>query len=232
MAKRPVYITTATNKHIEKKTVEFEWFPGFSVSQKQKSVISLHKEIKRIYTESKILEVSSKSESELGVSLSAFNLMIKTKKENFFSVESAFQASKIFEKGGPYIDLLERSSLEAKKDSRLKNSGNITGFKYFERCFPINPSTFFYNWLYINTLSTHKLLADEVMDYDIFTDIEFNPNKSINCQAEAIAIFVSLKKRNELNEALKSVDNFKKIVYPDFVEYVVKKEDSIQIKLF
>ena len=39
MANRPVYISCNKNKnkiHIE--NVEFEWFPGFSVSQKQKSI--------------------------------------------------------------------------------------------------------------------------------------------------------------------------------------------------
>ena len=54
------------------------------------------------------------------------------------------------------------------------------------------------------------------MEYDAFTDIAFNPQKSINCQAEAAAIYVSLKKQGLLEEALKDKENFRKIVYPDY----------------
>ena len=34
------------------------------------------------------------------------------------------------------------------------------------------------------------------MNYDAFTDIAFNLDKSINCQAEACAFYVALRKRN------------------------------------
>ena len=56
-------------------------------------------------------------------------------------------------------------------------------------------------------------LADALMEYDAFTDIAFNPEKSLNCQAEAAAIYVSLRKRNLLEEALKSKESFIDIVY-------------------
>ena len=55
-----------------------------------------------------------------------------------------------------------------------------------------------------------------VLCYDAFTDIEFNPQKSINCQAEAVAIYVSLHRQGLLNEALKGKDEFLEIVYPTF----------------
>lgn len=41
-----------------------------------------------------------------------------------------------------------------------------------------------------------------------FTDIEFNPKKTINCQAYAAALFVSLSKRGILHNAIHSRDNF------------------------
>ena len=49
--------------------------------------------------------------------------------------------------------------------------------------------------------------------YDAFTDIEFNPKKSINCQAQAAAVYVSLEKQGLLLEALKSKEAFLNIVY-------------------
>lgn len=51
------------------------------------------------------------------------------------------------------------------------------------------------------------------MDFDAFTDIEFNPQKSLNCQAEAVALFVALKKNNLLEKALKDKNSFRQIVY-------------------
>lgn len=227
MALRPIFLATSNQELVSKEFVEFNWFPGFSTPQKQKSINSLHEEIKKKYPENNILEISTKSTNELGNSLSAFNLSIKTKNNITFSVESAFQSSKVFENGGPYNDILTMSSKEAKKDSRLQNSGNVIGFEYFGREFPTEPRTFFYNWLYINALNMDKELSRKVMEYDTFTDIEFNPKKSINCQAEAVAIYVSLVKTDQLSTALKDEGCFRKIVYPN-----TPNNPLVQEKLF
>lgn len=48
------------------------------------------------------------------------------------------------------------------------------------------------------------------MDYEAFTDIAFNPQRSINCQAEVAAIYVSLQKQKLLDAALKSKEAFYK----------------------
>ncbi|WP_438829865.1 DarT1-associated NADAR antitoxin family protein, partial [Staphylococcus ureilyticus] len=56
-------------------------------------------------------------------------------------------------------------------------------------------------------------VAKEILEYEAFTDIEFNPKRSFNCQAEACAIYVSLVKRKKLQEALKSIDDFEKFIY-------------------
>ena len=101
MATRPVFVVSLDNRYFRKETLEFEFFSGFSDKQKKRSINSLHQAYIRKNADKKILEISSKSEDELGIKLSAFNLMIKTKNGKEFSVESAFQASKVFEKGGP-----------------------------------------------------------------------------------------------------------------------------------
>ncbi len=130
-----------------------------------------------------------------------------------FSVECAFQSSKVFEKGGPYTDLLDKSSREAKRDPRLRDSGKLIAFHCFNMEFPLEPKDYFYNWLYINALNLNKELANKIINYDSFSDIEFNPHKSINCQAKAAAIYVGLSKQDLLNEALESCENFLEIVY-------------------
>lgn len=212
MALRPIYEILLNKPFYMQKDIEFKYYSGFSIVQKQKSIESLHTEYIKNNSQKKVLEISSKSPIDLGVKLSAFNLMV-LKDNKQISVETLFQASKCFENGGPYTDLLDKTSREAKKDLRLHESGNLIKFQYGEEEFPLNPKTYFYDWLYINTLNNAKDLQEEILDYDAFTDIEFNPNKSINCQARSAAIFVSLKKSNLLMDALSSKENFKKIVY-------------------
>ena len=41
----------------------------------------------------------------------------------------------------------------------------------------LNPKTIFYDWLYINAVLENPLLAAELLKYNAFTDIEFNPKK-------------------------------------------------------
>lgn len=214
MATRPVFLATLDNRYCVRVNTEFEFFPGFSDSQKQRSIRSLHDSFHKKHANSRILEISSKSEEEIGVRLSAFNLMIKNKAGKLISVESIFQSSKVFEKGGPYKDLLDVPARTAKKDVRLKNSGRIIAFQIDGKVFPTEPKTFFYNWIYVNTLHHNSDLADQIINYDAFTDIAFNPQKSINCQAEAAAIYVSLRKQGKLLDALKDKDSFLNIVYP------------------
>ena len=44
-------------------------------------------------------------------------------------------------------------------------------------------------------------------------EVEFNPEKSINCQARSAAIFVSLWKTGALEDALQDPESFKAVVY-------------------
>lgn len=213
MANRPVFIAKKYKESfVKEKEIQFDWFPGFSITQKQKSIDSLHRNAKEYDETLKLLEISSKSHDELGVALSAFNLIITANNGRRFSVETAFQASKVFQKGGPYLDLYEKTSKEAKKDPRIKNSGDLLYFQYFSRKWELEPKTLFYDWLYINALALNKELADKVVEYNAFTDIEFNPQKSINCQAKSVALYVSLYKKNLLEDALESVDSYKRII--------------------
>lgn len=194
-AERYVYINK--NGLIEKKLIKFDWFSGFNNTQKRKSIQSFHNKI--IQSEKinldEILEVSTKSENPLGVSLSAFNLKAKGEENKYFTVESAFQSSKVFENGAQYKDLLYSKS-NVKKDFRLKNSGKLVHFMFFKTKFNLEPDTFFYDWLYINTLIKNPDLAEKVRKYKAFTDIEFNHKNSINCQAFSLALYICLKEAN------------------------------------
>ncbi len=211
MAVRPVFMVSLDQRICIRENIEFEFFNGFSDQQKKRCIRSLHKEFLEKYSDRKVLEISSKSEEELGVALSAFQLKMKLGDGREVSVESAFQASKVFERGGPYVDLLNASSKAAKKDERLKNSGKILAFQLEGERYAAEPKTFFYQWLYLHALHLHPELAEPLMAYDAFTDIVFHPQKSINCQAEAAAVYVSLKKQGLLEKALDDQTYFKKI---------------------
>lgn len=213
MAIRPVYqICLEGDIYFKEILVNFDWHGRDNIEQIHNSIRSLHENYYSLKNNTNILEVSTKSTTSLGVGLSAFNLTIHLKNNLGITVESAFQGSKVFQFGGPYQDIYFRSSKEAKQDKRIRNSGEIIGFKYFNREFENHPKTFFYDWLYINTLYLYKDIHKDIEDYTAFTDIEFNQKKSINCQAKSLALFVSLLKRNELGDVIKDENILKRIL--------------------
>jgi len=215
MAKRPIFLTTNNPKELYKEImIDFKFFNGFSVTQKAKSIISLHQNANSQGINN-ILEVSTKSNLKIGWELSAFNLMIDFDGDKKISLECAFQGSKVFENNIQYKDIYLKTSIEAKKDQRLKTSGNIIGFEFEGEYWENEPKTAFYDYMYIKALYQNNLdTIDELSTYTAFTDIEFNPNKSINCQARTCAILVSLIKLNLGEEALSSKERFIKMVYP------------------
>lgn len=231
MASRTVFFVDKENLLYKDVDVIFEWFPGFAKIQKQKSIASLHENYTEIFPKYKILEVSSYSKDDLGVSLSAFNLSLKTKNGVTISVEQAFQSSKVFKYSGTQEEAIMLPPREIKKYiGEIHKKDTLVEFNCFGNVFPLNPKTFFYNWLYINTLNKNTILQKELTKYDAFTDIAFSKNKSINSQAEACSIFVSLVRRNLLNEALSSKESFLRIVYGTSLEN--SEKNNIQTSLF
>lgn len=215
MAIRPAFF--CNNNEFWKENFEFTWYPGFSYTQKQKSIEDFHLSIQNKYNDKRILEISTKSPDKLGVKLSAFNLSVKIKGKTY-SVEQLFQSSKCFEKSGSMLKLLDRNYDSSKMKKYLKNiqkEEKLIVFQYFERYFPLEPKNFFYNWLYINALNQNNYLAEEMIKYDCFTDIEFNPTKSYSCQAEACSIYKYLYDSKLLDKAIETPESFETIVYID-----------------
>lgn len=206
MAERPIFVPDLTGfpyfKTIE---VQFQWYPGFAKSQLQKSIYSLHQAAERQGISS-ILEISGKSTLRLGVTLSAFNLQFKAPNGQRMSVECAYQGSKVFEAGGPYHELYTTSSRKAKTDKRLRTSGELIGFNFLGDCIWIQDKTAFdafYDCLYITALwESKRAVIPELKKFDGFSDIVFNPKRSFNCQARAVAKFMSLHKSQVLTEEI------------------------------
>jgi len=200
MAVRPVFVPGKRKNEADVFMTEFQWNSGMSASQKRKNIDALHEAFMKRFPEKKVLEISSKSRQDLGIKLSAFNLQkFVPELEKSIPVECVYQGGKVFSGAGPFTDLYGAIPRDAKRDPRLRSNGMLRNFQFDGRDFPITPANAFYNWIYINALIENPDLAEEVLQYDGFTDIEFNPNKSLNCQAAAAALYVSLQKRGLLS---------------------------------
>lgn len=226
MAKRPVFLVGMDKKNlVVEEELEFQWYPGFAVAQKQKSIEDLHNKVKERYSEKSILEISTKSTKSEGVALSAFNLMITGKnRKKICSVECLFQGCKKFKNGGPYKDIWHKTSIEAKRDERLKNSGALVSFEYKGEAWGLEPKTYFYDWIYINAVHQNIELREKLVKYDAFTDIEFNPKKSINNQGRAAALYVALYRLGLIERVIGD-----KEYYFDLVKNKNSKQMQLQI---
>ncbi len=213
MAQRLYFIAKPSYQGlIIEKTIEFTFFAGQSKSQKQKSMDSMISAIRAVESGGRILEVSTKSRTPLGTQLSGFQLEYFDKEQGKgIPVVNIFEGSKVFENGGPYRDLLHTTPIEAKRDERLLMSGKLLGFHYEGKEYTLQPRSLFYDWIYLHALNAHPEYHEEIFEYDIFTDIEYNMSKMFACQARSLAYFVSLYKCNLLNEALKDIESVKKI---------------------
>lgn len=146
------------------------------------------------------LEVSSKSIELMGQALSAFNLKVLHPSAGKISLESAFQGSKVFERSGHISHAYNMDPRDAKTIAREANSNDsLKGFQWVDRFWPLEPKSWFYDWLYISAvLQSHPEAPNLLRTYDAFTDIEFNPQKSFNCQARSCAIISATADDSEL----------------------------------
>lgn len=197
MANRPIYLSTGNilNPYHEE-NINFEWVPGYSYKNKERRRESLKKEIEKQYDIAKWLEVSTISDKDIGRKLSALNLMLTLTDNSKHSVESIYQTSKI------YVD------------------NHIVKFKFRSTEFENNPYGMYYDYLYMVALYQNQEYHELIKNYYLFTDLFFNPNKSINTQARAIAIFKTLYDNNYL-KILKNITEFKNY-YKENVKLKVK----------
>lgn len=213
MASRPVFLPSYQGKKlVEERSFDFHWASGFAEVQKKKNIHSLHQKAMHNGIQ-RVLEISSKSEEELGKRLSAFSLKLQVGGE-VFPLESVYQGSKVFEKTGPFPEIFSFAPRDAKRFIRENSGGRITGFRLEGEDYPLSPKNAFYDWLYIRSLENHADWIKEKVVYDAFTDIEFNPAKQINCQARAFAEYLSLVERDELHAAASDFNYFASMLSP------------------
>lgn len=205
MAKKVIFIPDINNILLEP-IIDFVYVKGMAFSQKQKCMCSLHEAIAESYPNKRILEVSTKSYYPIGVKLSAFNLTL-----NNYYVESVFQSSKVFEGNIQYSELIKAMPRDAKKYVSEHSDIPLIKFRYDNQDYPLIPKSMFYDFIYIQALCEHKELADQLLNYDIFTDIEFNEKRQVNCQARSCALYVYMKRKNLIDYYMSSIEHFKEL---------------------
>ncbi len=215
MAKRIVFLPRMGDSGalFDEREVTFDWVAGMSRSQNQKWIRNMHQSAREQLGIDSLLEISSRSELRLGVELSAFNLQLKHE-EVLTSVESLYQGSKVFERGGPFTDLYSTGSKEAKQDSRLKSSGDLINFEFDSQVWELSNSPNFYDYLYILALSDF-CKSKELLAFQGFTDFAYSQSgskmshgRSFNCQARSAAIYASLYKSDQLEDFLGNPEKF------------------------
>ena len=71
--------------------------------------------------------------------------------------------------------------------------------------------TLFYDYIYIQALMQHLEISATLKEYDLFTDIEFNEKKGLNCQARSCAIYSYMLRTGTVDKYMGSMNGFEKI---------------------
>ncbi|MCE5196660.1 MAG: macro domain-containing protein [Negativicutes bacterium] len=202
MSVKPIFISINRPPYCKTFEADFEYNKGLATAQKQKNIIAIHDVFTGKYPGKQILEISAKATHPLGLALCAFQLEKQVPSlGKSIAIENIYQASQIFEKGGPFLEIYDLKPKTARKFAELKTNGKLIGFRYEDQQFPPEPKTGFYTFLYVNALMESKELAEQLLLYDAFTDIDFNSEKNVNSAARAAAVFVALSRLNLLEKA-------------------------------
>jgi len=217
MAVRPVFMPRLEGASgVTVAEVSFTWVPGMAPAQRRKCAASLQEAVREAWPRLKALEISSKSGERLGVRLSAFNLGFESRRSGgFVCVESVYQCSKVFAAAGPFPEGYRLNAAEARALVAEHADQPLQAFELHGERWPLLPRRAFYNWVYCHALRANPRLVQEVLRYSCFTDIEFNPSRSVNCQAYAVALYVSLTACGQLEQALSGRDAFLAVHPPD-----------------
>lgn len=205
MAQRPVFRPRVDSLGVNESSLEFQWHPGLSVSQKRKSIASLHAASAKAWSVT-ALEVSSKSTEAIGQEFSAFSLHFARKSDGcLISVESAYQSAKVFEGHGPFEEVASMDPREARRAIGKYRELPLIAFQFEGRRYSLSHGPGLYHHLYRRAVldglpETLEMFKEISGRYGAFTDIEFNPKTAVNCQARCLALLVSADRRGELSD--------------------------------
>lgn len=195
-------------KVFDEEIVAFTYVKGMAFSQKCKNVLSFHSSIQARFPSAKILEISTKSNSSLGVALSAFNLTL-----DGYPVECLYHSGKVFTDGTDFEFLKSYLPRDAKRYVRENGDRVLKCYRYNGKEISLDTRTLFYDFIYICALMQHPEVSSVLVEYDLFTDIEFNEKKGLNCQARSCAIYSYMLRTGSVDKYMGSMEDFEKIYF-------------------
>ena len=197
MAVRKVYLSLAEFPYAKEISVTFPWSNGSKHQNIQAILDTFHD----VYPEVPALEISLASSQPEGVAAAAMKLPFHLEGlAQDVPVGIVYEASKVFENGGPYTDLLQCSRQKVRKDVRLQQSGRCIRYRLAETDFPVEPHPYaFFNWLYGCALRQAPEKAEGVLKFGAFSDLDLGSSKKDrNSPARAAAVYAGLAAAGKL----------------------------------
>lgn len=206
MAVRKAYLPLAEFPYVKEISIAFRWFSG----SKHRNIQAVQEAFRGMHPELALLEVSPASPQPEGAAAAAMKLPLQVASlGQEVPVGIVYEASKAFEAGGPYTELLQWPRQKVQKDARLQQSGKCTGYQLEGTAFPAEPYPYaFFNWLYGCALQQNPERAENVLKFSAFTDLELgSAKKDKNSPARAAAVYAGLAAAGRL-DCLKDYASF------------------------
>ena len=197
MAVRKIYLSIPEYPYAKEISVTFPWANGSRHQNVQAVLDTFHD----VYPEVPALEVSLASLQPEGIHAAAMKLPLHLAGSGQdVPVGIVYEASKVFENGGPYADLLQCSRQKVLKDARLQQSGKCVGYRLEDMEYPAEPHPYaFFNWLYACALHQNHEKTDSILKFGAFSDLELgSTKKDRNSPARAAAVYAGLAAAGKL----------------------------------
>ncbi len=149
-------------------------------------------------------------------SLTKLEMLVPSLKKEF-SLANIVQASKVFEHGGPYVDLYGATPAAAQDDPRCRTSGSLVRYTFENTSYPLYPAEAFLIWLVFLALRQNRVLSRKLCEYDGFS-CEKEPVLAL-----AYGLYVALARNGKIR-AVETFDDLIDLLYNQDV--VVMKEQK------
>lgn len=199
MATRTICFPISGYPYCREQPVTFTWIKG----SKRQNIRAVHDAVHTTDPDVSILEVSSASVQPEGEAVSSLRLLLHLDSvAQDVPISTVFEATKVFEHGGPFADLLTCEPPKVHKDTRLRTSGELLRYSLEGNEYPTEPyMDSFFEWLYCRALKQFPEKAEPLSRYNAFSDIAAaaDSKKYYGDSSRAAAIYVGLAAAGKLS---------------------------------
>ena len=199
MATRTICFPISGYPYCREQPVTFTWIKG----SKRQNIRAVHDAVHTTDPDVSILEVSSASVQPEGEGVSSLRLLLHLDSvAQDVPISTVFEATKVFEHGGPFADLLTCEPPKVHKDTRLRTSGELLRYSLEGNEYPTEPyMDSFFEWLYCRALKQFPEKAEPLSRYNAFSDIAAaaDSKKYYGDSSRAAAIYVGLAAAGKLS---------------------------------